>query len=794
MIDEEPNHKEPDRLLIKWIKLHINVIVLGIALILIVLDVFLPNQVRGLELKNYLTLISFVLVGVILLNRFWKFYSGDERLDHHFTSFHGSTFLSGFYRIFFPAFIVGFVIQFIVLFALLPESLDGWGILNQPEISPSGSLVFIVGGLTIGIVVMVLADLEMRKNNLLFSPRSKNSSYWKGLMYMIPLLGLYFGLISLVRFLIEINLGKGVLIPATADFFSVDSGIIQAARFWIFLSAFEKRLVLISFVVVYIALEYMLRGYLGNQGRRTNLGPGGMVFVPAIIQAFGFSSTSLMFSNPEYYWFTIFKGLILGLVLGIVLWRTGRFSVTIIMALLARALDNTIEFHVTLLRMLPEVFGLYDPADGIVTQADEFGFFLLYAQVVLIILAPFIVIISYHETLTIITQLGHSLRNQWFGYFILAGAFLLIDLVFSLMTQWFNNPFFSFMAAILVIGFLLSYLFKVLPPPGDMDLLSFTDAFGGEFPLDVLSDIKYLESTTAWYEKPTRLAILGGLVYLYILFITAAYKQISFFNSKAEASTELLIEDLTFTLFLIILPTLLIVISVYLVSRSLKDGYFFAETWRKSFYGFLSILLIYTIYNWSVSSSIANFSWRNVPLFIAFAVLIWPKTIHNPVKEYSTGMARDGRYSTFRHVLVDPTMFTENYVNLAQLDSEIVHVGSKILAAKLDILDHEDEINLLKENSDDKAMNIGSIFALGIMESANAESLILQFLSNEDVDIKLASFWALGKIGTTRSLERMTLVLEENPLKSLIKVAENAILTIDPLYPLAGLRDHIVLD
>ena len=71
---------------------------------------------------------------------------------------------------------------------------------------------------------------------------------------------------------------------------------------------------------------------------------------------------------------------------------------------------------------------------------------------------------------------------------------------------------------------------------------------------------------------------------------------------------------------------------------------------------------------------------------------------------------------------------------------------------------------------------------------------MLKLLDDRDNDVKAAVFWALGKVGSTAVLARMAQILEENPMKSLLPIGEKAILRIDPSYPLAGLRDSIVIE
>jgi membrane protease YdiL (CAAX protease family) len=643
----------------------------------------------------------------------------------------------------------------------------------------------IIPALVTGIGIMALSDLEMRKKKILVAPKIQNMSYIRSLMYLPPLLGLYYGILLTMRFFINQIYGPRALVPINQDIFRIDGQLIDAVRFWIFLTEREKIFSLVAFIVLYIGLEFLLRGLIANEARTYGLGAGGIVFVPAIIQATAFSSGNFLFTDPIYYIYSLFTGFLLGMIIGIVLWRTGRFSTTITIALLARLLDHTLDFQTTVLYLLPKALGEYDPVDSVVTTADEIGSLLLVMEFILIFFAPFFMFANYKETWKIISILWESIKQQWFGYLVLGFAFFLIDIIFS---YFFGiNPFLPFMGfilAILVIGFVLNYLFKVLPARLDLEG-SFTDFIFQEHPIDVVKDIEYIEKGAKWYNNPKLNGILGSLTFLYILFITAAHRNLSILS---------LIDKLKFVGFLVILPTILLGLSIFLLSKAYLHGYFFAETWRKTILAIMTILYLINLYIWGVSGSIASFSWRNVPFFVVFVILITPKPLRTPLKDFSYGFQGSGRYAAFRYIDQNSKEFILEFENLTELDSEAVQIGTKIMGAKLNLLTEYGEIKLLREENYSRGILIGSIMSLGIIGSRESESILLKFLDNEDTNVKVAAYWALGKVGSTQVLGRMAQLLEGNPLKTLIPVAEKAILSIDPNYPLAGIRENVILE
>jgi hypothetical protein len=727
-----------------------------------------------------------ILFGIAVLGAFWDFYSGDKRLNHQINSVQGSSFLSSFYRIYFPVVLLSIVFYLLIAFALLPEEDGGWGALD-PSISPSSNLVNIIPAILTGIGIIALSDFEMKKRNLLYAPRGKQFSYLKSLVYMAPLLGLYFGVRFLIRFIITQTQGKGALIPVSQNFYTIDANLLSAARFWIFLTDEEKILTFIGFITLYIAMEVLLRGLLANEARSYNLGPGGMIFIPAVIQAVAFSSGTFVFSDPIYYLVSLFEAFMLGMIIGIVLWRTGRFSATITIALLARMLDNTLDFYSTMLHLLPEPFGVYDPVDSVVTRADNIGVFLVYIQVLLVILAPLVLIVAYEEVWKVTSQLYRNLKSQWFGYLVIAIAFFIIDLIFSYFGGMsLISPVLGFIISLIILGILLNYLFQVLPAPkGPEDLVTITDPFEGEYPVDVISDIKWIESSPKWYSSSILVGFLGSGLFIYLVFLAGAYRQFSVLSSS---------EMLKFSTFLILLPSILFGIASHLLSVSITRGYYFADDYRKMIFGILISFYLINLYIWTISAALVSFAWRNVPFFVMFALLIWPKPIRSPSRDYAFGLAKSGRYATYRNVKHDPSLFIKEFDNLRELPSDTIKVGIHILGAELGLVTEWDQIELLRKNNSNKGNKVGGALTLGMIGTSASEGVLLNVIGDEDIDAKIAAFWALGKVGTTKILPRMSQVLEDNPIKGLIQIAEEAILRIDPNYPLAGLRDSITIE
>ncbi|MHA2502774.1 MAG: HEAT repeat domain-containing protein [Candidatus Kariarchaeaceae archaeon] len=780
MTQETSNPSDSIMDLIKRYRIPLFIVILVLSL---VLGTSLVSSLTGNGGFISFIIFVFILALTIGIVGIVRFYVSPKRLEHKFNQFHASTFLSGFFRIYFPVVIIALILQFALTLALAPVQFGGLGLLDYERISPSLMMANILSSFITALGVIILSDYEMKKNKLTYSDRVSRISLPKSFIYIAPLTGLYFGAVYFVRFLLELVLGPAGLIPTEPNIVEIDYGVVRGARFWDLLTDTEKDLVLVSFIISYIALEILLRGLMASQARGYQLGSAGIVFMPAVLQATAFTSGISIFSQPIYYLFDLFDSLLLGIVLGIIMWRTGNFVAVVVAGLFIRLLDTRLEFQEVILKLIPDNLGPYNPLDSEITFADSLGIYLVYIQIVLVVLAPFLIIVGYEEVFRIITSLYSSLKDQWFGILIFGFAFILIDLVFYFVLSQLG-ALLGFIVAILVIGFVIRFLFRVLPvPQGIPGFHRSSDLFEGELPIDVRRDIKFIESVKGWYGYPYRNAILGGFIFLYFLFLSATYRQTIGLTS---------LEILTFIVFLVILPTLIFAGGIYGMTKAYAHGYFFSASWRSNLFISGFILFFLNVIIWTDRSSTVNFSWRIIPLALIFVLFLRDKPLEDPVMDIASGLARGGRYATFRWIENNPKIFETEFLKIQEIQSESVRLGGAIMAARMNLLDPDSIISNLRDGSEiDRGSRIGMIFSLGILRYIEAEGLLLDQLGNDDLEIKMASYWALSQFATPRALRKMAKVLEENPVKELIPIAEKAILTIDPNYPLAGLRDSI---
>lgn len=762
--------------IIKWWRL-IFLIISIITGIVAFFQILLRLDTGTIKITS-LTSLSFLLV--VTFYSFFKFFTSEERMMHEIKDGHGSLAISSFYGIYFPIVMFSFLIQVLLIF-------NGRALFDS-TISPMGNIVYIIPTFVVAIGIIAIADHEMREKGLNYSLPSGQKSFGKSFFYGLPIVGLYFGLITFFNFILTAIVGNSIKYSSLPNPYSIDSSIIYVAKAWTYLSKMEKTLLPFAFVFTYISVEVFLRGYIANFMKSLDLGTAGFIFIPAVIQAAAFSSGVLLFSNPFYYLYRFIEALLFGIILGIIFWRTKKFSITVIMALLMRFLDNGSQFFRVVMLSMPKSLGVYDLNSPIVTPVEKIASMFIYTKIFLMVIAPFILLIAYDEVIAVVKGIWINFKRQWFGYIIIALAFIIIDLVFSfLFGDGFNIIYivFGYLIAMFIIRYLIKALFSVLPKlTSPLIIKSDNGLLSNSYPLNVVNDIKWIENSKPWFNKSKEISIAASSIYIYFLFIAAAYRQYRILD---------VFDSIKFTVFLVLLPAILLGLSTYLLIDRYRKGFFFQETWRTQIYIFLIIIYVYNVLTWTSSGALANFSWRNIPFFVFYALLIYPRDISKPFRDIAIGFARDGRHATFRWLQYDSTKFEEALPMLLSVESDVVNSATYIMCAKLNIMDEMEYIDILRTQNLRKGEIVGRILALGIFKSQTSEGVLLNYLANEDIDIKMAAYWSLGEVGSVKVLSRMAQVIEENPRKELIKVAQRAILKIDPMYPLAGLRDQVIM-
>jgi hypothetical protein len=711
---------------------------------------------------------------------------------------HGSKFVSNYYRIYFPATIVSLIVSFVfgprIMSSILGHQ-PGDLFSDDPFQSQRALFdVYIFASFITPILVILLADMEIKKNQMNYEPVKNKLSKSFSIPYLFIVLGLFF-------FLSYINM----LIFSFIDpkLFPVSQGINYAAPDFsiIFITRLisvdpslksEMFILLIAFFLTYISFDFIFRGLMGNEARLWKMGAGGIVLLPAFIQAITFTNSYLIFSNFTLFAYFFISNLLLGLFAGIIFWRTRRFLFVLIYTVAVFFLQPNSDFQLTFLRVLPDAFGEFNLFNNHLSIKDQIFFFFENFRFLITISAPVFTLLAYQETWLVLKNLALEFKKHIRGILVVSLAFMVIDIVFSFFANT-TNPF-GFLGglfiALLVIILILPLILGLLPEPNQQELMILKTMNEEELsnnekhPINIEADIKMLEAEKSFFGNPKYIAVLGALTYLYLLFLSGVITQILLLN---------LINFIRYILFFVIMPTILISASLYFYSRSNSKGYFFSESWRARLNTFLLMLFIINLLIWIRGAALVQFSWTSVPLFVAFALTIWPKPTRSPIRDFSLGLGSTGRRATFKWLEHNSHEFVEVKETLLTANHQQVVVGTYIASAKLSLLDEWELIDKLKDKEISEEDKAGIAMALGIIGTKSSEGVLLQLLNDSSIEVKKATFWALGNIGSKTSLTTMVSVLESTPAKGLVKIAENAILKIDPNYPLSGLRDPLTM-
>ncbi len=710
-----------------------------------------------------------------------------------FTQFQGNLFISHYYKIYFPAFIFSTIIS-IFFGDLLISAIVGVEPVNPADtLAGNSGQGLIHGFLSIGLLspifVIILSDMEIRKLGLTYNhPKQMMSKKMSVLMLAIGL-GLYFLFSTLVKFLFALQFGNYFVVKALFNPGSPDFSVIFAADLIRVSNAPQvySNLIILSFALTYISIEFILRGLIANDARAFRYGIVGGVFLPAFMQGVTYTYGLLLFTNPAQYFIAFLVYFFLGFFSGLIYWKTGRFWVSASYSVLAFLLQPGSAFQLNFLSGLPDFLGEYNLYDSTTTTVEIIGDYLGYINVALIIIAPFLALMAYADVWKILKDLYIGMRKYYLGIAIVGVSFILIDVIFSFFTSS-QNPLGSivgFILALVVVSFVLNYVVKILPPPtSQYDIMRTIDLLPRNelFPIDVRADTVYLDGDKPWWYNTTVVSILLSLGYLYLVFLAGGLRQIELLDFENK---------IRYIVFFGALPSVLLGLGSYFMVRSMRRGYFFQKSWRTRLIQSLQILLVMNLLIWTRSAAITTFSWSVVPLFVGFAITVWPPEIENAIKEFSFGFV-ENRIATFRWIDYSQGEFEQVYKILLNSQLHRVAIGAYISSAKLGWLNAETLIEELR-STDEFQKKIGIALALGIIGDRSAEGVLVDLLKDEELEVKKAGFWALGRLGTPRVLPIMISIIEGTPSESLVEIAEESILKIDPDFPLAGLRDNLTL-
>ncbi len=709
----------------------------------------------------------------------------------------GPRYLNLFYSVYFPAYIGSLIIGVFFGNQFIGGLTGKYGSLTT--LDQIDQLQFVLNmylsmSILIPLLLIFISEYYVRSMNMNLSPLTGRKGKNFTLLYVFLGLGVYFFLILILSTVMVTTRGEEVIfksqsVPTSPDFYQTYIYTLispdQTANT-------EKNLLLISFALLYVGVEYLLRGLIANFSRVAKVGMGTAVIASALIQAITFSNIFLLPNDWDVLIYIFLRFFFWGLISGIIWWRTRNFWASALFAVLLNLLTTGSMFQrifLEFLQRLQEELLFIQISSNFSSQVSTFFTFL---RIALIVLAVPTVVLGYNETLPILRKLIADVRLQKRGLAVVLLAFIVIDIIFSAFVSTTSSfsLIFGYIIALVVLRFVLPFVFRLLEPPTPESMMLVASGLMDDpknlndiFPLNVKADIDFLEASEPWYLLPKRIAVVMGFGYVYLLFIAATYRQLERLD---------LVNQIRFVIFFVLMPGMALTIFSYFWANSMRNGFFFSKSWRKWLNFMVLLLLLWNIYIWTKSASQVSFHWSYAPFFLPLAMTIWPADIKEPETEFAQGLGQFGRFATFRYVeRTDSSQFAECFRNLIHHPHDQVASGVVILATKIGLLEEEDLISLFKEPEISRGLKSGILIGLGLKGTNDARWTLLDALGDEDVEVRKAAFWALGQCGTPDDLGRMVSILEGNPHPSLVQIAEKAILKIDPNYPLAGVRDNL---
>ncbi len=723
----------------------------------------------------------------------------------------GPQFLNFYYGILFPAYLIGLIMGFIfgnnVLGALLGNVGDiiNGGFPGQYRfiINSSLAIAFLIPFLTI------LASMnKMSQEKMNYSPILGRKSK----LFTLYLTFMGVGLYLLFQFIFTQSLvsifGQQTIFLFNSNQFSIDSFTISVyTQIKPATNLIGERIIIfISFILSYIAVEILLRGVLLNYSRINKLGLGVSILVVAIIQAISFVNIMGIFSPSA--WGSVSLVFVLnftyGIIAGFILLKTKNFWSVLLFAVLVPLLQPNSLFQDVSKELLTLFVDSYIPflSSGAFFTSQTFTF-LNFLGIALLILSPVSLILGYQDTIEFFKSAYIGIRREYKSLFLIILAFFVIALIFSLINSATSSIVstsiiglvLGFIIAIVILRFVLPILFKYFPDPDPLIQLTIKEEtfnLNHLYPLVVKPDLDYLEESKLLtvksnrFSNPRMFGLIFGLLYLYLLFIYAVYRQIEQLTS---------LNVLYYILLFVVGPAVAFSFAFFFMRRAQLYGYFFSRSWRPRVISSLYLLGISMFYIIGSQAAISHFSWRTLPLFLPFLLVVFPEDLEEIDSDYAVGIGYKGRKETFRWVIFrSQDQFSKIYKELENHPHEMVKLGSILLSSKLEYYTDEELLNKLKEEKLTEGSICGLVIGLGLKHYKFSEGTIRDLLSHPNIQVKISALWALGELESINSLNRMVTTIEEHPYKDLVKIGIKSILKIDPNYPLAGVRDSLTIN
>ncbi len=696
------------------------------------------------------------------------------------TSFHGQVLISHLYSVYFNGWIIGYFVG-AFLGPLLYQLVLGKPFPSRGSIDSIVALYSIIAFL-IGISRIILVEMRSSSTGIaLYGPG--RTSLKNGAIVVLSALSIYILISSATRFSFQYYLGSASIVrPERAFPITTLDLLTVAANFSAGQNKQSIALLAIAFATFYIAEEYLLRGLIGGELRKWNLGAGPAILIPAFMQVLMFELELFQVKQGPFFFYSFIISLSAGILAGVVFWVTKKLIYSIAFTLLIHVLPREDPFHDVVLRLLPQAFGTYDPLAPPYTLVDKIDNVLQTGLLFLLFLSFLIPFIFTKDVLELISQVAKSTKEQFVGILAVIISVVVINTILYFVFGKARTPgqlLFAFIIAAILAGIAASLIFRMLmgkPTPEVLLLSQEKEIIEHVVDPSPEEDIKAFTQAVSLPSIPSKFGLLIAFGFLYASFMTATYR--NFYGLP-------LLEKILLALRLLILPSIYLFFAAYSFAQYNYRLDMFDLQWQKRIKilsaGILGLMFI----NFTIWSSTGEIHYRMYGLFPIFLWLLIPRSQENLRQRVRFALENPHRWNAIRFILRHPDLVLPELWNAHADESYSPNVRSILLAWRGLIRSYtrEEMKSLANQYRKDPIMLYGVALAISLGNYSLPHTL-LRLAQEKQRIARYVAYWGLQRIGTKQIASRLARIIEREEDYVLRELAIQTLLTLDPEYPL----------
>ncbi len=696
------------------------------------------------------------------------------------TSFHGQILISHLYSVYFNGWILGYLIGGF-LGPTLYQLILGRPFPPRASIDGLVALFSIIAFIT-GISRIILVEMRSSSTGIaLYGPG--RTSLKKGTVVVLSVLSIYILILTATRLSFQYFLGPGSVVrPERAFQITTLDFLTTAANFSAGQDKQSIALLAVAFAVFYIAEEYLLRGLIGGELRKWNVGAGPAILIPAFMQVLMFELELFQVAQGPFFIYSFIISLSAGILAGIVFWITKKLIYSIAFTLLIHVLPREEAFHDVVIRLLPQALGTYDPLAPPYTVVDKIDNLIQTGLLFLLFLAFLIPFIFTKEMLELLAQIVKTTKEQFMGILAVTLTVVVINVILYYVFGQARTALqllLAFLIAALLAGIAASLIFRMLmgKPSPEVLMLSqqkevveyVTDPFPEE-------DIRAFTQPIPFLSSPLKFGLLISLGFLYAAFLTATYR--NFYGLSIVAKIDLGIR-------LLVIPSFFLFFVAYSFAHFNYRLDMFDLHWQKRIKILSAFILGLMFVNFTIWSSTGEIHYRMYGLFPIFLWLLIPRSQENLRERIRFTLETPHRWNAIRFILRHPDLVLPEIWNAHADPNYSSNARSLLLAWRGLIRSYtkEEMKALVNHYKKDSTMLYGVALAISLGNYPLPHTL-LRLAQEKQRIIRYAAYWGFERIGTKQIAPRLAKIIEREEDYSLRELAIRTLLKLDPDYPL----------